>query len=348
MGTKHKNLYPAVCEFDRLHRSYLKAQEGKRFSHGFLVFQEQAPANLLDIQSRLVDESWEPEPYRRFVIYEPKQRLIGAPSFADRIVHHSLISVIEPIMDATFLPWTFACREARGTHAGVRYVQSQMRKHGYTHFLKTDFKSYFPSIDTTILHREYERKISCKATLGLLRKIIPPESKGVPIGALTSQLSANVYGNILDQYLHHQLKVPFARYMDDVIVLGNDSQQLREVKRAIEEFADAQMGLRLSHWSVAPVTRGVNFLGYRIWPKHKLLRKSSVTRAKRKIRRMQSQGDTEALRRFLGSWAGHVNKADTYNLKMWLDRQYDLTSAMQFEKTKKRPSRELLMHSLFD
>lgn len=328
--------------------SYLRAQQGKRYSNGFLVFQEYAPANLLDIHSRLLNQTWVPEPYRRFVIYEPKQRIIGAPSFADRIVHHSLCSVIEPIMDSTFLPWTFACRKGKGTHAGVTYVQSQMRKHGYTHFLKTDFKSFFPSIDTDILHEQYEKKISCQPTLELLRKIIQPGLKGVPIGALTSQLSANVYGNMLDQYLHHQLKVPFARYMDDVIVLGYDMKQLREVKSSIEYFAAKSMQLSLSHWSVAPVSQGINFLGYRIWPGHKLLRKASFTCAKKKIRTMTEREDSVALRRFIGSWAGHVNKADTYNLKMWLDRQYDLTSAMHFEKTKKRPSRELLMQSLFD
>lgn len=328
--------------------SYLRAQQGKRYSNGFLVFQEQAPANLVDIHSRLLNQTWVPEPYRRFVIYEPKQRIIGAPSFADRIVHHSLCSVIEPIMDSTFLPWTFACRRGKGTHAGVTYVQSQMRKRAYTHFLKTDFKSFFPSIDTDILHEQYEKKISCQPTLELLRKIIQPGSKGVPIGALTSQLSANVYGNMLDQYLHHQLKVPFARYMDDVIVLGYDMMKLREVKNSIEQFATEEMQLSLSHWSVAPVSQGINFLGYRIWPGHKLLRKNSVTGAKKKIRTMTEREDSEALLRFIGSWSGHVNKADTYNLKIWLDKQHELTKILKSERLKKRPNREQLFESMFD
>jgi hypothetical protein len=328
--------------------SYLRAQQGKRYSNGFLVFQEQAPANLVDIHSRLLNQTWVPEPYRRFVIYEPKQRIIGAPSFADRIVHHSLCSVIEPIMDSTFLPWTFACRRGKGTHAGVTYVQSQMRKRAYTHFLKTDFKSFFPSIDTDILHEQYEKKISCQPTLKLLRKIIQPGSKGVPIGALTSQLSANVYGNMLDQYLHHQLKVPFARYMDDVIVLGYDMMKLREVKNSIEQFASEEMQLSLSHWSVAPVSRGINFIGYRIWSGHKLLRKDSVTGAKKKIRTMTEREDSEALLRFIGSWSGHVNKADTYNLKIWLDKQHELTKILKSERLKKRPNREQLFESMFD
>jgi len=348
MGKKYKRLYTEICDINRLEESYLRAAEGKKYSNGFLVFQEQAQANLLDIQGKLLDLTWEPEPYRRFVIYEPKQRVIGAPSFADRVVHHSLCSVIEPIMDSTFLPSTFACRKGKGTHAGVRQVQAQMRKYGYTHFLKTDFKSFFPSIDTNILHEQYERKISCKLTLALLQKIIPANATGVPIGALTSQLSANVYGNMLDQYLHHELRVPFTKYMDDVIVLGYDSGHLREVKCAIEDFSAKYMKLSLSHWSVAPVSRGVNFLGYRIWPDHKLLRKSSVVSAKKKVRTMQSRGDTQPLRRFIGAWSGHIDKADTYNLKLWMDNQYNISSVMNAERNKKRPTREQLFHSMFD
>jgi len=348
MGKRYRNLYPAIADIESLRAGYKRAQEGKRSSNGFLVFQEHAEANLLDIHNRLVDETWEPEPYRRFLIYEPKQRLIGAPSFADRVVHHSLCATIEPIMDKTFLPWTFACRYGKGTHAGVVYVQSQLRKHGYTHFLKTDFRSYFPSIDRALLHREYERKIACAATLDLLRKIIPPTGTGVPIGALTSQLSANVYGNIMDQYLHHELRVPFARYMDDIIVMGNDPDHLRKVKRNLEAFAQASMKLEISRWQVSPVSRGVNFLGYRIWPTHKLLRKSSVTAAKRKVRRFVARDERENLARFVGSWKGHASKADTHNLLIWLEHNYDVARHVGMHKKAPRPSRQALLETMFD
>lgn len=348
MGKKYKRLYSNICDINNLEKSYLRAQQGKRYSNGFLVFKENEQSNLLNINNELVNETWNPDSYRRFIVYEPKLRLIEAPSFSDRIVHHSLCSVIEPIMDSIFLPWSFACRNGKGTHAGVFFVQSQIRKHKYTHFLKTDFKSFFASIDTDILHNEYERKISCQSTLRLIRKIIPPASKGVPIGALTSQLSANVYGNIFDQYLHHELKVSFARYMDDVIVFGYNSNHLQKIKCEIEIFSQEIMKLNLSRWSIAPVTRGINFLGYRIWPDHKLLRKSSVIRAKKKIRIMKEKKDYESLTRFLGSWNGHINKADTYNLKIWLDKEYDIIKILEFEKTKGPMNNNQLFQSIFD
>lgn len=346
MGKKYKNLYGQIANLDSLYRAYGKAQDNKRQSNGFLVFQEHAPANLRQLYQELITESWQPEPFRNFTIHEPKRRLISAPTFRDRVVHHSLYAAIEPVMERTFLPWSFACRVGKGTHAGVRFVQSELRRGGYSHFLKTDFASYFPSIDTEILHNEYRRKISCKQTLSLLEKIIPRHSVGVPIGALPSQLSANVYGNILDQFLHHHHKVRFARYMDDVIVLGNDPDHLREIKDSIEEFAARHLKMRFSHWSVLPVSRGINFLGYRIWPGHKLIRKSSVTRARRKVSSMIARSDYAALERFIGSWAGHINKADVYNLKLSLNGELGVNLALGRAKLGRDKTRDFLLGEL--
>lgn len=348
MGKKHKHLYGEIIREDTLQRAYHRASSGKKSSHGYLVFKEFAQTHIFALHQSLLDESWQPKPYRDFVIYEPKRRSISAPMFSDRIVHHALISVIEPIFDRTFLPYSFACRAGKGTHAGVRFVQSQLRKHNYPYFLKTDFKAFFPSIDRAILHREFERKISCKSTLLLLRKIIPVSGVGVPIGALTSQLSANVYGNILDQYLHHVLKVPFARYMDDVIVLGHDIQELRRVKDQIELFASQYMKLEISRWQIASTRRGINFLGYRIWAKHKLLRRSSVIRAKQRIRSYTQSNDWEKLYRFVNAWKGHASKADSANLKRYLDEHYNLRQGLLSFQRKPKVSRETMLIDLLN
>lgn len=346
MGKKYKNLYQQIIAQDNLQSAYKKASAGKKNSHGYLVFKEYAQANLYRLSEELFNKTWQPEPYRNFTIYEPKQRSIGAPTFSDRIIHHSLVAIIEPIFDATFLPYSFACRKGKGTHAGVNYVQSQLRKHNYKYFLKTDFKAYFPSIDRKILHKQFAKKISCKDTLDLLAKILPPEGKGVPIGALTSQLSANIYGNILDQYLHHTLKVPFARYMDDVIVLGNDIEELKQIKLKIEKFAFDEMLMTISRWQVSSVNRGINFLGYRIWSKHKLMRRSSVTRAKRKIRKYTKEHNFQALSAFIGAWKGHATKADSANLRRYLDAQYRVVQNMQEFKSQPKPSRANMLRSL--
>lgn len=347
MGKKHKHLFDQITSEQALLNAYRRAAAGKRQSHGYLVFSEYAHPRLLGIRQQLLDGTWEPSPLREFTIFEPKPRVIGAPTFAGRIVHHALCAVIDPIFDATFLPYSYACRPGKGTHAGVIAVQSQLRRRGYTHFLKTDFRKFFPSIDRAILHAEVRRKITEPRVLDLFTKIVPDTGLGVPIGALTSQLSANIYGNILDQHLHHELKVPFARYMDDVVILGNDPVELRTIQRDIVEFSADRMHMTLSRWQVAPVSHGIDFLGYRIWPDHKLLRRSSVTRAKRRIRHAVEHDDGDALLAFSAAWKGHAALADSVNLRRYLDDQYAVADRLRAAKRARLKSRDDMLRDLF-
>lgn len=299
---------------------------GKRATFGYLEFKEYAELNLGDLRDELADGSYRVGPYREFAIYEPKERLISALDFKDRLAQHAVCNVIGPIFEATLLPNTFACRSGLGTHAGVRYVQAQMRKPGATHFLKTDYSKFFPSVDRARLHALIDRKIGCNRTLAILREFIPPEGRGIPIGSLTSQLFANVYGGLADRFVHDTLgHRRWARYMDDIVVLGDDLPRLRDDFLRLADFSLERMGLRISKWSCHPVSRGVNFLGYRIWPTHKLLRKDSVIRAKRKISAFVLHQDAAGLQKFVASWAGHAQWADTHNLFRWMERRYAIS-----------------------
>lgn len=346
MGTKYKNLYKNIISEESLQKAFEKASNGKKSSHGFLIFNDLAQYRLNELHKSLIDKSWQPQEHRVFTIYEPKKRIIGAPCFKDRIVHHAVCAVIEPIFDKTFLPYSFACRKGKGTHAGVKHLQALLRTNKYPYYLKTDFKAFFPSIDREILNKEIRKKISCKDTLDLIEKIIPPTGKGVPIGALTSQLSANIYGNLIDHYLHHQLKVKFVRYMDDIVILGSSIKELKEIKEKIKIFANEQMRLSISRWQIAPITRGINFLGYRIWKNHKLLRKSSVTKAKQKIKIYTKKQDYQQLRKFIGAWRGHAITADTKNLRVWLNKQYEVAKFLEQAEKQSKPNRKQMLENL--
>src|SRR5690606_7836581 len=132
-----------------------------------------------------------------------------------------------------------------------------------------------------VLHAEFRRKISCEPTLRLLEKLIPTEGTGIRIGELLSQLSANVIGHVVDRWLVHTKGITrFFRYMDDIVILDGDRQKLVKLQKDLEVFAQRVLGLTFSHWSIQPVGRGVNFVGYRIWTSYKLLRRDSVLRAK--------------------------------------------------------------------
>lgn len=325
MAKKHRNLIQQIATIENLREAYEKTSRGKKMSFGYLEFKEYAEANLILIQQEILDGGYKIGEYRQFTIYEPKPRLISALEFKDRLVQHALCNIVAPIFERGLMPQTFACRANMGTHAGVRYVQSKLRYTEAKYFLKTDYSKFFPSIDREVLHEMIERKIDCEKTLRIMREIIPPTGKGIPIGSLTSQLFANVYGNAADRFIHFNLEHRhWARYMDDIVIMDDDKDRLMDSFLRLSDFSINELNLRIGKWQISPVSRGVNFLGYRIWPTHKLLRKDSVIRAKRKISRFVENNDLESLQKFTASWSGHAKWADTHNLFNWMENKHGI------------------------
>lgn len=323
MAKKHRNLIGLIADIDNLRLAFKKTAAAKKLTYGYLQFNEFSEANLLALQKELISGTYKMGGYRQFIVKEPKPRLISALDFKDRLVQHALCNIISPIFEATLLPNTFACRDNMGTHKGVNFIQSKLRHGEYKYFLKTDYSKFFPSVDRDILLKMIERKITCEKTMKIIREILPPTGSGIPIGSLTSQLFANVYGGAVDRFIHFELGYRhWARYMDDIIILGDDLNQLRADFEKIAKFSAEHLKLRISKWNASPTSRGINFLGYRIWPTHKLLRKDSVTRAKRKIARYTSKGMDLELQKFIVSWRGHASHADTCNLFHYLEKKY--------------------------
>ena len=325
MVKKHRNLIEKITSIENLRDAYVKTSKGKKQTFGYLEFKEYAESNLLLLQEELNDGAYKIGEYRQFTIYEPKPRLISALEFKDRLVQHALCNVIGGIFERTLMPQTFACRTGMGTHAGVRYIQSRLRYDKPKYFLKTDYSKFFPSINRAILHTMIDRKIGCKATLDIIGEIIPHDGNGLPIGSLTSQLFANVYGNAADRFIHFDLEHrQWARYMDDIVILGDDKSALMDSFLQLNDFSMAHMKQRIGKWQISPCSRGINFLGYRIWATHKLLRKDSVTRAKRKVKRYINEQDSDKLTKFIASWSGHAKWADTHNLFKWMEKHHDI------------------------
>lgn len=326
MPKRHRHLIDQIVTIENLREAYRKTSSGKRMTYGYLQFKEYAESNLLLIQQELADGGYKIGPYREFTIHEPKPRLISALDFKDRLVQHALCNIISPIFEKTLMPYTFACRVGLGTHAGVRHIQARMRSTHATHFLKTDFAKYFPSVDHKILHEMIDRRIACYKTLLILREIIPIDGTGIPIGSLTSQLFANVYANPVDRFIHFKLgHHDWARYMDDIVIIDKDPARLRDSFESIKNFTSENLKMKISKWNVSSLVHGVNFLGYRIWHDYKLIRKDSVIRAKRKIDKFIKHKDTESLHKFIASWSGHANWANTNNLFLWIRKKHGIS-----------------------
>lgn len=324
MGKKYRNLIGRITADATMLEALRLTSRGKRLTPARLEFKEFSALNLERLASDMATGAYVQGEPHEFNIFDPKLRTISALPFRDRIAQHALFQVIAPIFEATLLPRTFACRPGKGTHAAAIMLQSDIRRLTRANtsgqveplfVLKTDFSKYFASIDRAVLWRLIEAKISCRATLRLIEAMLPRQGIGLPIGSLVSQIFANVYGGIVDRHLQQDLgERHWYRYMDDIVILGRSSEHLKRVRLSIEALSREQLGLRFSKWSIQPAARGVNFVGYRIWATHKLLRRDSVTRARRKIRAYRAAGDHDRLQRFVASWTGHAGWADSFHL----------------------------------
>lgn len=334
MAKTYKNIYPRVYSFDALYQAYLRARADKRHRGEVLRFADRLEENLIQLQNELVWGTYHTGEYRTFYVHEPKKRLVAALPYRDRVVQHSLVAAIEPVWERMFIADSYACRVGKGTHAGANRAQAflrrALRQHGCAICLKGDIHQYFPSIDHCVLKKLIRKRIACPETLWLCDEIIDSSSKmsgtpgrGIPIGNLTSQLFANIYLHELDLFVKHELREPhYMRYMDDFIVVGDDKAHLHRVRREIADFLEASLRLHLNgKTQVFDIKHaGLDFLGYRIWPTHRLLRKSSIRRMRRKLKAMRRKYcagviDRAQIDATVHSWVAHAMHADTYRLR---------------------------------
>ena len=292
-----KNLYPHVCDFTNLYRAYRAAARGKRGRPDVAAFEFNLENEILSLHEKLVAQTYQPGPYHSFHIREPKRRKISAAPFRDRVVHHALCRVIEPIWEARFISDSYACRVGKGHHRALFRCTELVRRYRYC--LKCDVKQFFPSIDHAILRGLLARRIRDPNVMGLIDLILASgvgvldseytmqwfpgddltaalRPRGLPIGNLTSQFWANVYLHELDQFVKHSLHwSAYLRYCDDFLLFGDDKADLHGCQVAIADFL-VTLRLRLhEHKCVAlPTETGVDFVGFRVYPTHRRLRRS--------------------------------------------------------------------------
>lgn len=339
MAKTYKNLYPKIYDFQNLYKSYLKARKGKRYKKDVLEFSSHLEENLIQLQNELIWHTYQTGTYNSFYVYEPKKRLIMALPFRDRVAHHAICNIIEPIWEKRFIYDSYACRVEKGTHAGADRLTQYLRRckrdrDRTTYCLKADVLKYFASINHVILKTLLRKRIACPDTAQLCEGIIDSvgDNVGIPIGNLTSQLFANIYLHELDEFVKYTLRQQFyVRYMDDFIILSRDKNNLHDIQKKVEEFLWDKLRLQLNNKTqVFPAkSRGVDFLGYRIWSTHRLIRKSSIKRMRRKLRHIKREykaGEIKLNRinAAIRSWIAHCKHADTYRLRQKILREFVL------------------------
>lgn len=266
--------------------AYRAARKGKSWQRTVQAFAENAEAKLEIIRQSLINGTFTTSAYHTKTIYEPKMRLVYILPFSpDRIVHHALMNVLQPIWEGLFIHDSYACRPGKGIHAGSRRTMEFVRRNRYC--LQCDISKFYPSMSHDIAFGVVAHKIKCTRTLDLFRDIIYGSGGGtnIPIGNYTSQWIGNLYLNELDQQIKHVAKVrDYIRYCDDFLLFHNDKHFLSAMKDTISSFLADRLRLTMSACEVYPVAAGVDFLGYRHFPDHVLLRKRTAKRIIRRFR----------------------------------------------------------------
>jgi retron-type reverse transcriptase len=338
-----KHLYPLVTDFDNLRRAFKNAARGKRSRPDVAAFEYDLEENLLKLQEELRAQTYTPGPYYNFRIYDPKPRLISAAPFRDRVVHHALCNVIEPIFERRFIHDSYACRVGKGTHAALDRAQHFARRYPYV--LKCDLQHFFPSMDHAVLRAQLGRVIADERAMWLVDRVLDSGAgihageieleyfpgddlfaanrpRGLPIGNLTSQFWANVYLNPLDHFVKRELKCGgYVRYVDDLLLFAHDKPTLHAWRHAVVDFA-ATLRLRLHEPEsvVVPVSTGIPFLGWRIYPDHRRLKRRNGIAFQRRFARLlrdvaTGRVDWETVHASVNGWIAHVAHGNTWGLR---------------------------------
>ncbi len=338
---RHKRLFEQVASFANLHAAAREALRGKRQREPGASFSMNMEAELVDLRIELLQGTYQPGRYRYFEIYKPKRRTVAAAPFRDRVLHHAVVRVIQPLFEPRFIEDSFACRPGKGTHAAMRRAAGFARRYHFA--LKCDVEKYFPSIDHGVLQGLVARVIGDHRLLRLIGRILDshhdgarqewPEGgglfdfhvrkRGLPIGNLTSQFLANVYLNPLDHFVKHELRVKgYVRYMDDFLLFGDDRRELtRSGARVRSKLAELQLRMHPDKYRLVPTACGVDFVGFVARADGRIrVRNASARRFQAKFRAMRwdvkRRGRSAAqLTITVGAWAAHVKHAQSAGLR---------------------------------
>lgn len=316
---RYGHLYEQIHDWDNLLVAYESARRGKTKYRQVREFEPVAEAKLKKLQQMLINMTFVNGEYHIFQLEERgKIRTIYAlPFFPDRILHHAVLQVIGPIWLRSFVRDTYASIPGRGIHDAVKRVQRSVKGRDDLYCLKLDIRQFYPSVDHDCLKAVIRRTIKDWRVLWLLDVIIQ-SAPGIPIGNYLSQYFGNLFLSPMDHYVTEVLRPEFYfRYCDDFVLLDPCKQRLQDARVRIADFLESYKLTLKSSWQVFPLkVRGLDFVGYRFWPTHTLVRRKNIQRLKwrLKVRRM---GLYEAVRltNVIGSFRGWLKYGDTAHLK---------------------------------
>ncbi|MFC1735168.1 reverse transcriptase domain-containing protein [Candidatus Hydrogenedentota bacterium] len=338
-----RNLYPKLCGFEHLLDAYYKARKNKRCKPYTCRFDYNLERELLSLQDELLNKDYQPGGYHNFTVREPKKRVISAAPFRDRVVHHALVDILTPIFEPRFIHDSYACRVGKGTHRAINRCQAFMRKNKY--FIHLDVVKFFPSVDHLVLMDILSKHIRDDNVMWLVSRILESglsieqagagpvyfagddlfaacRARGIPIGNLTSQFFANVYLSEFDRFVKEKIRCnSYVRYADDALLFSNDKTSLAEWRReCIELMSKLRLALHVERAHARRSCDGERFLGFRIFPTHRLLDRRNVKRFRKKLNKMSEDYSADCIelsevKASVQGWIAHAAYGDTWRLR---------------------------------
>jgi retron-type reverse transcriptase len=320
-------LYEEIYDFDNLMKAYHAARKHKRYRPEVVKYTANLEENLLNLHNHLIHKTWSPGRAREFVVIEPKMRLIQAPPFKDRVLHHAVVDVVEPLFERRFIHHSYACRKGKGTQAGVLALQHMLRKAqrrwDSVYLVQADVRKFFDSLPHSAVLDSVAKTIECPDTLWLWRAMIGgyghDDGIGHPVGALSSQLNANATLDCVDHEMTDTHGAgQYVRYMDDVVIVCSSKSEAWERLYQLQDCL-ARRGLSLNpKTQVRPASAGVDWCGYRIWSTHILPRKRNIKRFRRQLKILQHRyakgaASLDEVRQHLHAFLAYAKHCDSWN-----------------------------------
>lgn len=338
---RHKHLWNQVASLNNLVAAAQAAMSGKRTGASGAAFSNVWETEVVKLERELRTGEYRPGEYHYFEILEPKRRMIAAAPFRDRVVHHALVRVLEPLFDPRFIEDSYACRTGKGTHAGMRRALFFSKRYAWV--LKCDIRKYFPSIRHDLLLSKLERVVGDKQVLNLIALIVGSHSEtvtqewrkngnlfdvkavrwGLPIGNLTSQFFANIYMDAFDHYVKQGIRVKgYVRYVDDFLLFGEDRAELRRIGERCHKYLEGEgLVIHPDKYRMCRTADGVDFCGFVLRADGRVkVRSAGVRRFQRRLKQMRyevSHGDLgwKEVGVSVRSWIAHAEHAQSWRLR---------------------------------
>lgn len=340
----YDNIFEKIISLDNLFLAWDDFKSDKKQKRDVQEFEWKLEENIFQLHRDLKSKKYRHGPYTSFYLQDPKQRHIHKARVRDRVLHHAIFTVLNPIFEETFIAHSFSCRIGKGTHKGIYAISNFGRRVSRNGFepcfaLKCDIKKFFGSIDHGVLLKTVRERILDRDALWLIEEIVESfvsphsnlfERKGLPIGNLTSQLFANIYLNSFDQFVKQKLRVKhYGRYTDDFAIISSSEDYLRNLLPRISSFLKDELLLELhpKKVSIRKYRQGFDFLGYVILPHHRVLRTRTRQRIVRKLKERiaeyrQGLISKESLEQSLQSYLGVLTHANTHNFTEHFKNQF--------------------------